>query len=338
MDRVTEFLETEFPDAEERAMLLGIAASPTDKTAKLVYADWLEDRSDPRGEYVRLLVRRGRKNHTTRMTQLRRACSGPWLSLMGELHQPFASITADIEEREETRRGWNPTVSAVCGGGLWEFYYSGNLLDGEDGLTPVIEFLSAPAIAGVLRAVTLDGHADRHRLNGTLPVELDTFVQAAGGYPYLDTFATEQGEGIIVGNYDEAGQLGCLLAACPRLRKLVAPSAPDVTFFAGPPHPLEELDLYTGYDTQRFVPNLTRSSRFPKLRALRYNDFCCEYMAPRPEQFTPCRDWEAFFRSPVCAALRTVDLSGTLLTETEVRTLLAIRSEGVSISRSSVAP
>jgi hypothetical protein len=52
---------------------------------------------------------------------------------------------------------------------------------------------------------------------------------------------------------------------------------------------------------------------------------------------TAFKDWEAFFRSPVCAALEKVELSGLVLTEAEVHALLRLRSEGVSVSRSSVA-
>ena len=42
--------------SEEAAFLTAIAANPEDDTARLVYADWLQDRSDPRAEYVRLEV------------------------------------------------------------------------------------------------------------------------------------------------------------------------------------------------------------------------------------------------------------------------------------------
>ena len=34
-----------------------IFANPGDNTTKLVYADWLDDRGDPRGEIVRLKVK-----------------------------------------------------------------------------------------------------------------------------------------------------------------------------------------------------------------------------------------------------------------------------------------
>ena len=39
----------------EADILATVIADPSDDTAKLVYADWLEERDDPRGEYLRLL-------------------------------------------------------------------------------------------------------------------------------------------------------------------------------------------------------------------------------------------------------------------------------------------
>jgi|GEM_PF-1751257 len=40
---------------EEGAFIRAVTASPRDGLTRLVYADWLDERSDPRGEYLRLL-------------------------------------------------------------------------------------------------------------------------------------------------------------------------------------------------------------------------------------------------------------------------------------------
>jgi uncharacterized protein (TIGR02996 family) len=40
---------------EETAFLAVLAASPTDDTTRLVYADWLDERNDPRARYLRLV-------------------------------------------------------------------------------------------------------------------------------------------------------------------------------------------------------------------------------------------------------------------------------------------
>jgi uncharacterized protein (TIGR02996 family) len=41
---------------DERAFLAAILQRPDDDATKLVYADWLEERGDPRGEYLRLMT------------------------------------------------------------------------------------------------------------------------------------------------------------------------------------------------------------------------------------------------------------------------------------------
>jgi carbon storage regulator len=39
---------------EERAFLRAIEANPDDETARLMFADWLEERGDPLGEFLRV--------------------------------------------------------------------------------------------------------------------------------------------------------------------------------------------------------------------------------------------------------------------------------------------
>ena len=38
---------------EDEAFIRAIVDSPGDDTPRLVYADWLDDRADPRGAYLR---------------------------------------------------------------------------------------------------------------------------------------------------------------------------------------------------------------------------------------------------------------------------------------------
>jgi uncharacterized protein (TIGR02996 family) len=42
---------------DERAFLAAILEQPDDDARKLIYADWLEERGDPRGEYLRLMMK-----------------------------------------------------------------------------------------------------------------------------------------------------------------------------------------------------------------------------------------------------------------------------------------
>ncbi len=44
----------------EEAFLKDITEHPEDDTPRLIFADWLEERGDPRGEFIRLQVERSR--------------------------------------------------------------------------------------------------------------------------------------------------------------------------------------------------------------------------------------------------------------------------------------
>jgi uncharacterized protein (TIGR02996 family) len=38
---------------DDKAFIEALVASPTDDALRLIYADWFEERGDPRGEYLR---------------------------------------------------------------------------------------------------------------------------------------------------------------------------------------------------------------------------------------------------------------------------------------------
>jgi uncharacterized protein (TIGR02996 family) len=50
---------------EERAFLMALLERPYDAITKLVYADWLEERGDPRGEFLRWMVKVGQERVIT---------------------------------------------------------------------------------------------------------------------------------------------------------------------------------------------------------------------------------------------------------------------------------
>jgi uncharacterized protein (TIGR02996 family) len=56
---------------EERAFLTAILERPEDDARKLVYADWLEERGDPRGEYLRLMMKVRQERTVTQELQRR---------------------------------------------------------------------------------------------------------------------------------------------------------------------------------------------------------------------------------------------------------------------------
>src|ERR687885_495 len=76
---------------EEQGFLQAMAAEPNDDRLRLTYADWLEERGDPRGEFVR--VCQGMRaapvwsdrywQLKARRNQLRAQCPLPWLEATG---------------------------------------------------------------------------------------------------------------------------------------------------------------------------------------------------------------------------------------------------------------
>jgi uncharacterized protein (TIGR02996 family) len=73
---------------EDQAFLRAIRASPGDLSTRLVYADWLEERGDVRGEFLRVQARAARlapagrefRSLKMRERQLRQRCPDDWLA------------------------------------------------------------------------------------------------------------------------------------------------------------------------------------------------------------------------------------------------------------------
>jgi uncharacterized protein (TIGR02996 family) len=95
---------------EESAFLAAIQAAPQDDAVRLVYADWLEERDDPRGEFIRLqaemLALPAYSDRYVRLKarreELRPRIEAAWLRTMGYVprHRPlFHRLPAGRAER-----------------------------------------------------------------------------------------------------------------------------------------------------------------------------------------------------------------------------------------------
>lgn len=85
---------------DDIAFQRAILANPADTTLKLVYADWLQDRDDPRAEYVRLQASvakarpsKKKAKDQARLAELERDLAPEWIGFMTTLAQPFRAIT-----------------------------------------------------------------------------------------------------------------------------------------------------------------------------------------------------------------------------------------------------
>ena len=78
---------------DERRLLRGVLGAPDDVTAKLVYADWLEDHDDPRGPWLRTVCE-GRD-----ADDLRAAVDPDWAALFDRTSHFTVLLTAEIVQR-----------------------------------------------------------------------------------------------------------------------------------------------------------------------------------------------------------------------------------------------
>ncbi|HEY1190296.1 MAG TPA: TIGR02996 domain-containing protein [Gemmata sp.] len=109
---------------EEAGFIAALLAEPDDQTVLLVYADWLDERGDPRAEYLRVLVEEG--PHTERVAQLGAALEPNWVRLLATrafdvgrrvrfCFAPFAPHEGEIVAISPDR--FRVTVRAVLLGG-----------------------------------------------------------------------------------------------------------------------------------------------------------------------------------------------------------------------------
>lgn len=71
-------------DEVEERFLAAIAANPGDREARLVYADWLEERGDPRGEYLRIELQLNEL--PARLAALNGTIDRAWLDRVARVH------------------------------------------------------------------------------------------------------------------------------------------------------------------------------------------------------------------------------------------------------------
>jgi uncharacterized protein (TIGR02996 family) len=116
---------------DDEPFLRAILASPDDRVARLVYADWLDERSDARAEFFRVEARlaaasgpAARAALAARMAELQRALPRWWLWLVGGLRtgraEPdpllveVAALALGRRPRAVDNRGYTTTIEAAA--------------------------------------------------------------------------------------------------------------------------------------------------------------------------------------------------------------------------------
>jgi uncharacterized protein (TIGR02996 family) len=120
---------------EDEPFLRALLANPDDNVARLVYADWLDERSDPRAEYVRITARLGepyiadktRAELRKRLDGLQTAFPAWWVAIVGGLrviaadetfHRARAGFVAQALGLPATRTDADGYEISVCSGAL----------------------------------------------------------------------------------------------------------------------------------------------------------------------------------------------------------------------------
>jgi len=102
-------------DDVERAFIEAIQRDPEDDEARTVYADWLEQRGDPRGEYVRLEALQYQLPR--RLAELEAALDPAWLATIGRRYR-VVLVTLPVN-----KIGIIKIVRGVTGFGLRDAMY-----------------------------------------------------------------------------------------------------------------------------------------------------------------------------------------------------------------------
>jgi uncharacterized protein (TIGR02996 family) len=97
--------------SEDESFLSQIFDDPEDNTLRLIYADWLEERGDERGELIRSRSQlaalpaknRQRKKLQQRERELTARCDPDWLVMLERAHWKLRYNTLEPTERHKVR-------------------------------------------------------------------------------------------------------------------------------------------------------------------------------------------------------------------------------------------
>jgi uncharacterized protein (TIGR02996 family) len=98
---------------EEAAFLAAIRAEPEDEAPRLIYADWLDERGDPRAEYLRVeyAVRVKGAKAQQRLQELRSELDAEWLRAVhdGKLGHDWAIVLHAYSPAHQSK-----VIESVC--------------------------------------------------------------------------------------------------------------------------------------------------------------------------------------------------------------------------------
>jgi hypothetical protein len=218
-----------------------------------------------------------------------------------------------------------PRLSIVSTGDLLHVDFYGAPF--EEAFETVCTALNKDDVAPVLASVSF--RCPDQGMNGTCSFGLEAFVNRRSKFPALRSLSLQQNipathNRIVIGEDDEGGILGTLLKAAPALESLVAPSAPDRSFFELSNQPLKYLNVDSGYATQNFIANLAESSSFPMLEHLEFGEYNETYMEDFASHCTPEADYRRLFTSPAFGRVQFFRWRNPVLSREQIAELRAL--------------
>jgi hypothetical protein len=233
---------------------------------------------------------------------------------------------------------WHHQLTVNESDGLLDVEYRGeHALWFDDGtdvaiLQDLLRQLASAAVAPRLRSFTYRTEAVL-AANGTCECYIDPLGEGEQPFPNLARLVLDQGDGEhgykILASSDV---LTRLLEKAPSLIELTTPGPPAASFFQGPPHRLQSLDVDAGYDHADFIRHLAGCVRFPGLRRVVFTDFRQDYLRDWSKRTTPFEDYVSFFRSAVASRLESISMRQVNVSEDQVQRILEMRRNGVEIT------
>ena len=240
-----------------------IRAYPDDDTPRLIYADWLDERGDPRGEFIRVQIALARLAGRNTCSSLpgtmvsTLTCLGP--SLAGEQsprqaelrRREFLLLSRHRQEWLAPFRGWT---------------------SGEEFRRGFVESVKITARAFLAHAPRLFALTPLRQVQ---ILDLDHWAESLAACPFLDRL-----EGLIIHAQYCGSSLAAALARSPyldHLRQLRLSrnrlGDEGLVYLSRRPWPsLEELDLSDNGLTGAAAIHLQKSHAFPRLRCLQLRD------------------------------------------------------------------
>ena len=218
--------------------------------------------------------------------------------------------------------------------GLIKIYFHGSPF--EASFERLLETIAEREVSPYIKAAKFSGPDEGS--NGTRHWNFNLLLGDSVMFRNLMSFEVEgtqpqhHNRSIISGNYyEEGGMIAQLIKKMPNLSVLSVPSAPNHEFFNMASHPLRHLIVQTGYDTQRFLYNIGRSSCFNRLHILDFSDFQETYIQDCEEHCTPFSEYQDLFLSSNLANLKIIILRNSNCSDEQIATLKSLRKDTLFI-------